>query len=474
MTDFFLELEKNALRFPASPAIVSRTGHVSYGYLMGCIEAVAAGAAAAGIGPQQTILLNCLNNEARFPLILGLMRLGVTLALGVKLDTFAEHNVHFDAMVSDNPRLRGNFKIIRPTPQWFQVEPAGKTVAADHRDYALIFSSSGSTGTPKLIKFDKKNIEYRIKTKFDDVYFSDSPRSFLTSGTMTSATIIDIFITLLKYGLVIQHTVRSPVSILDNINLFLPDYVSMAPSALVNVLELLRAQPRKIEKFDYLRLAGSYCSIETREKALEILAKNIVTSYGATEIMRVAWGRLADICKTEGSVGRIIDGVTVETVDDDGNPLAAGSEGEIRIKPPKAAAASYVTAQGDQSVLRDGWFYPGDLGRADPDGTLIVTGRKSSVINLGGNKMSPEFAESVLRKMTAIADVGVTAVKGPDGFDRACAVVVKKRDVDLEEINKHLFAEKCRFQISKLRFVSSIPQSANGKINRIALKEIAN
>ena len=473
MTDFFLELEKNARRFPGSPAIVSRTGHVSYGYLAGSIESVAAAAAAAGIAPGQTILLNCLNNEARFPLVLGLLRLGVTLALGVKPATFAEHNVRFDAMVSDNPRLRGNFKIIRPTPQWFKVESTGKAVTADRPDYAMIFSSTGSTGTPRLIKFDRNNFEYRIGNKFDDVYFSDCPRSFLAAGPMTAITIIDTIAALKKCGVVIQHTVRSPVSILDSINLFKPDYVCMAPSALVNVLELLRDKPRKLEKVDYLRLTGSYCSIETREKALEIFAEDIITSYGVTEIGRVAWSRLADICDTEGSVGRIIDGMSVETVDDDGNALASGSEGEIRIKPPKAAPASYVTAGGEQSALRDGWFYPGDLGRVDADGNLIITGRKSTVINLGGNKVSPEFVESLLGKMEAIADVGVLGVKGPNGFDAVCAVVVQKKNVNLEEINAQVSAQSGRFRVRELRFAPAIPRTANGKIDRIGLKELA-
>jgi acyl-coenzyme A synthetase/AMP-(fatty) acid ligase len=336
----------------------------------------------------------------------------------------------------------------------------------------MIFSSSGSTGKRKLIKFNRRNIEYRIKAKIDDVYFSDFPRYYSTSGNTALTTFIDFMIALTKGGLIIQHPDRSPGDILDTVGRFKPNYVSMAPGALVEVLELLRERPRQFEKIDYLRLAGSYCSVETRDKALEIFAKDIVTSYGATEMSRVAWGKLADIRHVEGSVGRIIDGVTVETVNEDGKPLPAGSVGEIRIKPPKAAVASYVTGLGIESPLRDGWFYPGDLGRVGPDGSLIITGRKSLVMNLGGTKISPEIAESALRKMEAIKDVGVLAVKDRDGFDVACAFIVKKKNVGLDEINRHLRDERRNFAISKLKFVSAIPRTENGKVDRMGLKAL--
>jgi long-chain acyl-CoA synthetase len=474
VADFFVGLNKNAQRFPASVAFVSRSGHITYRYLAGCIESVAAGAAAAGIGPKQTILLNCSNNEARYPLIFGLLRLGVTLALGVSPKSFLEHNVRFDAMVTDNPQQQGNFKIVRPTAQWFSVQSKGKAVSAGSRDYAVIFSSSGSTGTPKKIKFSKENIEYLIKSKFRDIYYPEFTRSFLAAGTDSIPILVDIIITLLKAGVVIQHTERSPEGILDNIDIFRPNYVSLAPSALVRILELLRENPRNFDKIDYLRLTGDYCSIGTREKALGAFAKDIVTSYGATEIGRVAWGRLADIRYTEGSVGRIIAGMKIESVDGDGNPLPGGSEGEIRIRPPNAAVATYVTPLGYQSPLRDGWFYPGDIGRVDSTGNLIITGRKSAVINLGGNKVSPEYAESLLGKMDAIEDVGVSAVKGSDGFDLVCAVIVKKKGLSLDDINAHLQRQRAHFPVSKVRFVSAIPRTENGKVDRVALKEIAN
>lgn len=50
------------------------------------------------------------------------------------------------------------------------------------------------------------------------------------------------------------------------------------------------------------------------------------------------------------------------------------------------------------AVKGDGWFYPGDIGRLDPDGPLIVTGRADEVINCGGVKFTPEIVEENIRR----------------------------------------------------------------------------
>jgi acyl-CoA synthetase (AMP-forming)/AMP-acid ligase II len=474
VANFFPQLKKNAERYPASLAIASRTGQLSYELFVRNIEAIAANAVAAGIGPGQTILVNSSNDEAWLPLIFGLMRIGATVAVVPSPDIFVEHNARIDAVVTDKPDLKAPCRVVRVLPQWFDVPAAGKPVpAAARRDYSLIFASSGSTGKRKLIKFSSENTEYSIKTKIDDELFLGCPRYYSTAGNMTFPAFVDFMITLIRGGLIIQDRDRRPSALLDTISLFRPTYVSMAPATLVAILKLLREEPRRFEMVNWVRLTGAYCSIETRDKAAESFAKNILMSYGATEIGRVASGKLADLRLIEGLVGWIIDDETaVESVDEEGNPQPAGSVGEIRIKPPRTAVASYITGLGSQPPLRDGWFYPGDLGYVSPDRGLIITGRKSLVMNLGGTKISPEIAESALQKMEAIQDVGVLAVKDLNGFDVACAAIVKKKGVGLDEINRHLFQERCNFTVSKLKFVSSIPRTANGKVDRMGLREL--
>ncbi len=471
MADLFAELRRNGERIPGALALASAAGFLNYRFLLENIESVAAYAASIGVKAGQTVLVDCAGTDTRLLLTLGLMRLGTTVGFGKPSSAHVESGAKINLMVTDDPKATtGN--IYRLSPHWFRAKPVSSLPPAS--DYALLFTSSGSTGKPKLMRFSRRNIDYRIAVKYDDEYFTDSPRYLSTSGNTTSTTLLDFFIVLMKGGLVIHSGDRSPQAVLDTIELFRPNYVSMAPAMLVRILQLLREQPRNLERVGYLRLNGAYCSVETREEALRRLARDVVISFGATEISRVAWGKLSDLRDVEGSVGRIVDGVEAETVDEEGHALPLGSEGEIRIKPPRPAVVSYPSAGGDQSPLRDGWFYPGDIGRVDPDGYLIVSGRKSLVINLGGNKVSPEAVEALLQKFDGIRDVGVLGIKDANGFDVVCAMVVAaSSDVTLDAVNRFLGSKRSNFAVSRLHAVSAIPHTESGKIDREKLKELA-
>ena len=152
--------------------------------------------------------------------------------------------------------------------------------------------------------------------------------------------------------------------------------------------------------------------------------------------------------------------------------LQPGNEGEIRFKMPKDAAARYLVGMAEQTALRDGWFYPGDIGRIDEANQLIITGRKSLVINLGGNKVSPELAESLIMEMETIDDVGVLGVKDNNGFDVVFALIAGDPKIDLDQVNRHLYEKKSNFAVSKLKHVRSIPHTDTGKVDRPALREL--
>ena len=473
MANFFLDLKKNAERFPASIAMASTAGHLSYDYLLENVDAIAANAIATGLKPGQTVLVDCSSNEARLLLILGMMRAGMTVGLTQTPDFYARQNVTIDAVITDDAKLRSECRLIRLAPHWFKMPSGKKTLPGFGRDYGLIFGSSGSTGRTKLIQFDRANIEYRIKSKSDEIYFQGLPRFYSTTGNTSSATFADFMITLQKGGVIIQSPNRTPDSILNTISLFRPSYATMAPMMLVRILRHLRDDPREIEKLGHLRLTGAYCSVRVRDDAVKKIAHDVITSYGATEIARVASGQLADIRDTEGSVGTIMGEMDVETVDDGGKPLPTGNEGEIRIRPPKSAVATYIGEAGVQSPLQDGWFYPGDIGRVDDNGRLIITGRKSLVINLGGNKVSPELAEAVIMEMNAIEDAGVLGVKDANGFDVVCALVVGPSKLKIDDINTHLRKAKTSFALSKLQHVDAIPRTDTGKVDRTALRDLA-
>ena len=124
----------------------------------------------------------------------------------------------------------------------------------------------------------------------------------------------------------------------------------------------------------------------------------------------------------------------------------------------------------------DGWFYPGDVGRIDPDGLLVVTGRADEVINDGGVKFSPEVMEDLLRRHPKIADAALVRMSAPGGAPEAWLAIVARSEVTLAEISnwmqKNLGRELASVSFAKFFVVDSIPRTSMGKIARNDLRDL--
>ncbi len=100
----------------------------------------------------------------------------------------------------------------------------------------------------------------------------------------------------------------------------------------------------------------------------------LVEGYGLTEVSCVATLNPVNGKNVHGSVGPAIPTVTVAIFDKDGNQLPPGSEnvGEIAIKGPNVMRGYYRAPEKTIEVLKDGWFFTGDLGYLDTDAYLWI------------------------------------------------------------------------------------------------------
>ena len=171
------------------------------------------------------------------------------------------------------------------------------------------------------------------------------------------------------------------------------------------------------------------------ERFLVKIGFTILQGYGLTETSPVVTFNPLKRQKI-GSVGRVIPDVELKI----NNPDAAGM-GEIIIKGPIVMQGYYNRAQESASVLKDGWFYSGDLGYIDKNKYLYITGRKKEIIVLSsGKNIYPEEVESHYSKSPYIKEICVLGVGGSEE-ERLTAVVVpdadycrSKGDVDLNSV----------------------------------------
>jgi len=133
------------------------------------------------------------------------------------------------------------------------------------------------------------------------------------------------------------------------------------------------------------------------------------------------------------------------------------NEGEILVKGPNVMRGYYKKPKDTEEVLKDGWFYTGDIGYIDDDGFLYITGRVKNMIVLGGGKkVYPEEVEEVISKSPLIKEMCVIARKATSGLkagtEEVFAVIVPNEDAFTEEEkqNKELIKSKIATEINKL------------------------
>jgi len=125
-----------------------------------------------------------------------------------------------------------------------------------------------------------------------------------------------------------------------------------------------------------------------------------VQGYGLTETAPVASAE-NEYTIRRGSIGFPLPGVEVE-ID---NPNENGI-GELKIKGPNVMLGYYEMEEETNKVLKDGWFYTGDLGYKDKDGYIFITGRQKNVIVLkNGKNIYPEEIEALIVKLPYVAEV---------------------------------------------------------------------
>lgn len=147
-------------------------------------------------------------------------------------------------------------------------------------------------------------------------------------------------------------------------------------------------------------------------KGLNELGIRVIQGYGLTETAPVIAAENDKYIKY-GSVGFPMKNVSVEIVDKDENGI-----GEIRVKGPNVMLGYYENEKATNEVLKDGWFYTGDLGYIDEEGYLYVTGRKKTIIVLkNGKKVFPEEVESLINKLDIVKESMIFGLPKDDDVD---------------------------------------------------------
>lgn len=231
-------------------------------------------------------------------------------------------------------------------------------------------------------------------------------------------------------------------------------YTALVPTQLVRLLDAGGAGLDELRGFDAVLVGGAACPPALVGRATARGAR-VVTTYGMTE---TAGGCVYD--------GRPLDGVRVRI----------GPGGRVELAGPTLALGYRLDPRATADVFRDGWLRTGDRGTLSADGTLDVLGRLDDVIVTGGLKVAAVLVERALAATPGVAEACVVGLPDAEWGDLVAAAIVATDPADppypaeLRTAARELAGPAA---VPKLiRFVSALPRSGPGKIDRTAVRAL--
>ena len=127
-----------------------------------------------------------------------------------------------------------------------------------------------------------------------------------------------------------------------------------------------------------------------------------------------------------GTIGPAIPGVEVRLVDETGNDVPPGAEGEIILRGENIFTGYWRKPEATAEAIQGGWFHTGDIATVDDDGYYTIVDRKKDMINAGGFKVWPREVEEVLYRHPAVQEAAVVAMPDAYAGERPMAFVALK------------------------------------------------
>jgi malonyl-CoA/methylmalonyl-CoA synthetase len=211
-------------------------------------------------------------------------------------------------------------------------------------------------------------------------------------------------------------------------------------------------------------------SVREHDRIASATGQRIVERYGLTEtLMNCSVRATGD--RRPGYVGLPLPGIELRLVGEDGSTLEAQDDetiGEIAIRGPNLFTEYLNDPDGTADVLRDGWFFTGDVATRAPDGYIRIVGRKAiDLIKTGGYKVGAGEVENALLEHDAVAEVAVVGGPDEDLGERIVAFVILRDNATCtpQELIDHaarLVAPHKRPRT--VHFVDELPRNEMGKL----------
>jgi 2,3-dihydroxybenzoate-AMP ligase len=348
----------------------------------------------------------------------------------------------------------------------------------DPDEICHLMPTGGTTGLPKLVPRTHNdflcNVEYRAKAwqrSPHDITLIASP---ITHNMAIEASMNPSFLT---GGKVVMIPSTQPKDILEAIEKEKITTMILAVAQVQQIVDFPELDQYNVSSLQVIATGGSYMPPETIQKVWDKLKCKFYNVYGSSEgpctqtqyedpedivLHTVGW----PICPYDEF--KVIDG--------SGNALPPEKEGELVVRGPGIFQGYYKSeAENHEAFTSDGFYRTGDIAKFDPEGRLIITGRRKDIIIRGGENISAKEVEVLISTHPMVEQVAAVGMPDPILGERVCAFVKTKRSVKVsfEEIISHLKEKKTSvlYLPERIELVEELPLTRVGKVDKKQLRE---
>lgn len=183
-----------------------------------------------------------------------------------------------------------------------------------------------------------------------------------------------------------------------------------------------------------------------------------------------------DSARKIGSIGTLNFYLEARVVDDNGNDVPQGQEGEFILRGAVVTPGYRNNPKATADAIKDGWFYTGDIVRQDSEGFFYVMDRKKNMYISGGENVYPAEVEKFIGTHEEVQEVAIIGVPDATWGEVGKAFVVLKPASVLtaEDILRYCIGNVAKYKIPKyVEFLPELPKSDTGKIDRKRLRQMS-
>ncbi len=305
---------------------------------------------------------------------------------------------------------------------------------AQPEDVALVLHTSGTTGKPKAVPLTHRNLTRTMQNIRNTYELNAQDRTYLVMPLFHVHGLLAGFLAPLSAGgsVIVPDRFSARTFWVDFLE-HKANWYTAVPT--IHQILLRNPVPDPKPKIRFIRSCSSPLSPKTFRELEETYEAPVLEAYAMTEAAhQMCSNQLPHSGKRKpGSVG-IGQGVEVRLLDDAGNEVLHGKEGEICVRGENVTSGYLNNEKANKEAFtKGGFFRTGDQGKKDEDGYITLTGRIKELINRGGEKISPIELDHIIAGYPQVSEVVTFAIPSELYGQEVGVAVVPRGDRTITE-----------------------------------------